>query len=474
MFQYCKTVLRSRYCKYEWIESIQRSRIIMNEKAQIFKDVYDGIIPKRVPISVSLEFEVAAQFGNLNLSNMQWNPGIVRSSVEKICQTVFSDVCPVNTSIRLPGMYQFLGSQSYVLSSDGFVQHPEVVGMLEEDYEYLIESPYDCIIERVIPRQFKELGNKNPMMTALSLSMGMKKNERDMTASFDIMGEMIQKYGYFSPPPNSSSMTEAPFDYLSDQLRSFSGISKDVRRHRNEIMESCEALYDFAYRKGLPANPSKYGRVFLPLHMPPFMRTKDFEDLWWPTFKKLIHHYAAQGIHCTIFCEQDWSRYIDYLQELPTNTVIWFEYGDPKIIKEKLGNKFILTGFYPLTSLKTKSKSECLDLAKEYIDILAPGGKYIFGFDKIPVVLSDVNMDTLCSLTEFVRDYAVYDNAGEQSGDVFRVEDYSIPTYRKPESKYFPTFDKYKEQFPSVSEFARDEFESISNSMFQFFSNLIY
>src|SRR5690554_5333577 len=119
---------------------------------------------------------------------------------------------------------------------------------------------------------------------------------------------MIKKYGYFSPPPNSSTMTEAPFDYLSDQLRSFSGISKDVRRHRNDIKESCEALYDFAYRKGLPSKPSKYGRVFLPLHMPPFMRTKDFEELWWPTFKNLIHHYAAQGIHCTIFCESDWTR----------------------------------------------------------------------------------------------------------------------------------------------------------------------
>lgn len=446
----------------------------MNEKAKVFQDVYDGIIPKRVPVSVSIEFEVAAQFGKLNMAEMQWNPQIIRSSVEKVCQTIYSDICPVNSSIRLPGMYQFLGSQSYVLSSDGFVQHPEVVGMLEEDYPYLIESPYDCILERVIPRQFKKLGNENPMMTAIALTMGMKKNERDMGASFGVLGEMVEKYGYFSAPPNSSSMTEAPFDFLADQLRSFSGISKDVRRHREEIKKSCEALYDFAYRKGLPSDPSKYGHVFLPLHMPPFMRTKDFEELWWPTFKNMIHHYAAQGIHSTIFCEQDWTRYVDYLQELPTNTVIWFEYGDPKVIKDKLGDKFILTGFYPLTSLKTKTKSECLDLAKEYIDILAPGGKYIFGFDKIPVVLSDVNMDNLCALTEFVRDYAVYDNPGTQSGAVFNKDDYSIAPYRKPESKYFPTFEIYKNQHPNLSEFAKKEYDAITDSIFQYISGLIY
>jgi hypothetical protein len=127
-----------------------------------------------------------------------------------------------------------------------------------------------------------------------------------------------------------------------------------------------------------------------------------------------------------------------------------------------------------LTALKNKTKAQCLDLAKEYIDILAPGGKYIFGFDKIPVVLDDVNMDTLCALTEFVRDYAVYPNAGETSGPAFDKNDYTIADYRKPESKYFPTFDAYKQQYPNISEHAKGEYESILDQVYQFIFSLIY
>ncbi|HCX65893.1 MAG TPA: uroporphyrinogen decarboxylase [Eubacteriaceae bacterium] len=446
----------------------------MSEKKQVFQDVYDGKMPKRVPVNVNISIEAAAEFAGIDMAKMQWQPETIEPAVEKVCDTLYSDVNPVAPSIRLPGMYQFLNSQSFILSKSGYMQHPEVVGMYEEDYDYLIEKPIDCLIERVIPRQFKALGNDNSMLAAISLLQGMKKKEWDMANTMKALAPYTEKYGYFAAPAGSSASTEAPYDYLADQLRSFSGISKDVRRHREKIIQSCRALYDLSYRKGLPTNPSQYGHVFLPLHMPPFMREKDFKELWWPTFRDLLHHYASQGIHCRIFCEQDWSRYIPYLKELPTNTVIWFEYGDPKTIKKELGDKFILTGFYPLTSLKNSSKQQCLDLAKEYIDILAPGGKYIFGFDKIPVVLSDVNMNNLSALTEFVRDYAVYDNPGETTGEVFQQSDYQAARYATPETKYFPTWDRYKEQYPSISEHAKPEYESINESIYQFIASLIY
>ncbi len=63
------------------------------------------------------------------------------------------------------------------------------------------------------------------------------------------------------------------------------------------------------------------------------------------------------GIHCQLFCEDNWDRYLDYLYELSTDTRLMFEYGDPKLIKEKLGKKHIITGLDPVTILKTHKKN---------------------------------------------------------------------------------------------------------------------
>ena len=54
-----------------------------------------------------------------------------------------------------------------------------------------------------------------------------------------------------------------------------------------------------------------------------------------------------------IFCEGDWTRFIDHLQDLPAGARLWFEYGDAQKYKDKLGNKHIISGLYPLTLLRT-------------------------------------------------------------------------------------------------------------------------
>ena len=83
-------------------------------------------------------------------------------------------------------------------------------------------------------------------------------------------------------------------------------------------------------------------------------------------------------------------------------------FGDPTVFKEKLGDKFILTGFYPLAMLKTGTLNEIQDKAKEIIDILAPGGRYIFSLDKSILRVSDVEIDKYQALLRFVKEYAVY------------------------------------------------------------------
>ena len=76
-------------------------------------------------------------------------------------------------------------------------------------------------------------------------------------------------------------------------------------------------------------------------------------------------------------------RHMDYLKTFNGSVKMQFEYGDPKLVKEKLsGTRHVITGFFPISLLQFGSEQEVKDKAKELIDILAPGGGYIFGFDK--------------------------------------------------------------------------------------------
>lgn len=448
-------------------------KALQQERISIYHDVFDNKIPKRVPVNIGLPFEVVAQFGELNLVEAQWNPERIEEAAEKMCQAVYSDVCVFMGSFRFPSFYQALDSQSFVMASNGFIQHPEVVGMLPEDYDYLIEKPYDCILERVLPRQYKAFNLDDPVNTVISFAKSILAYNNDFMQAGKIIGKLTEKHGYYPGSLFAGGFTEAPFDFLADQLRSFKGISVDVRRMPEKVAEACEALYPIVFKKGLPTNISKYAPVFIPLHMPTFMREKDFAKLYWPTFKRLVDEYASLGVHCNIFCEDDWTRYLEYLQDLPTDTVMMFEYGDPKLIKEKLGDKHIITGLYPLMNLKTKSKEECVDEAKRYIDILAPGGKYIFNFDKNPLLLDDINIENLCAVAETVRDYGVYSNAGETAGKEFNKEDYKVESSRKLESKYYKTWEEYKALNPRVSDFGEAKLQGLEESIFQYLMYLM-
>ena len=355
------------------------------------------------------------------------------------------------------------------MSSSGFIQHPETVGLEVEDYDYLIEKPYDCLLERVIPRQYKALNLDDPVSMALALTKSYMGYSGDNQELAPIFGKLIEKYGYYpGPPPGSSGFTATPFDFLADQLRGFRNISMDIRRMPGKVLEACEALYPIVFKKGLPANPSNYGAVAMPLHMPTYMREKDFEKLYWPTFKRMLDEYASLGIHCSIFCEDNWMRYLDYLYELPTDTIIMFEYGDPKLIKEKLGKKHIIVGMYPLVMLRTHTKEECVDYCKRMLDVLAPGGKYRFFLDKGPVSINDINMENYIAVAETVRDYGVYDNAGEVAGDQFNKEDYKVEPSRPFESRYFTTWEMFKAKHPNVSEHGKDKLQEFEERLFQY------
>ena len=384
------------------------NKMLQQERQEIFNSLYEGKVPKRIPIAACVTVEFAIKYYGIDILKAQWNPELLEGAFRKVADDFYSDVFPIRDLIRFPVFYRLLGAKNFVMGSNGFLQHPEISAMHSDEYGAFIKSPMDFILETILPRIYSAL-DTDPVNRSLILAKAYK-------AYCDTVGflngvvipNLEKEYGKYQAPPQSSAMTAAPMDFIADQLRGFKEISLDIRRKPKELIEACEAVYDTMLERGIPAQPSIYNYTFIPLHMPPYMRNRDYEKIYYPTFKRMVDGIAVAGGKSYLFLEQDWSRFLDSLYDLPENTILRFEYGDPKEIKGKLGKQHIITGLYPLGLLKTGTKQQCIDKAKELIDILAPGGKYFFDLDKNIITVDSVNVDNLLAVLETYRTYGIY------------------------------------------------------------------
>ncbi|WP_195269106.1 uroporphyrinogen decarboxylase family protein [Eubacterium sp. 1001713B170207_170306_E7] len=445
---------------------------LQEERKQLFNDFYNNRIPKRMPIQIQVPHTIMGAVGKISPFEYQYHFDLLKDAADKICLSLNSDTCPiigVGHNARVPAYYQFLASNNFQMGANGQMQHPEVSGMTADEYGALIADPYAFMLETAIPRHYGSLALDKPVERTLALKAAQSAVQRLTGQMGQTLRHLTEKYGYYPGAPlGSGGFVAAPFDFLSDQLRGFNGISMDLRRHKSQIKEACEALLPLMYRFALPPNPHPEGFIGNPLHMPPFMRPKDVEELWFPTYKTLLEQLAARGARVRAFCEGDWTRYLDLLRELPAGTMLAFEYGDPKLFKEKLGDKFILVGFYPLALLKTGTPQQCIDKAKELLDIMLPGGGYLFNFDKAPMAAEDMNLDNLYALTDFLRDYAVYDNAGDSYGMALNTENYRPdPSVEAFDSKYAFDWDRHQRIYPLTPEDARPFLETTYNQSFR-------
>jgi len=447
---------------------------LRKEREENIKDVYNNRIPKRVPVSVSIGLYAVAEYAGVDPREAYWNPGLLEEAGERLCEMIPSDSAIVGRAVLTPTKYQALGSKSIVMSETGFMQHPNTHMMEPEDYDDFIEDPYATIVETCVPRVYKNLDyKKDPVRAMFAISQAIECQGKADAISTQVSKRLADKFGYPSMPRGGGGY--APMDILSDQLRSFTGISVDIRRIRGKVKAALDAVYPLNYKKCLPPDMSKYTRdayVNYPLHMATFMREKDFAELWWPSFYRQVTDFASLGIRSGAFLEDDWTRFLDYVQDLPTGTQIRFEYGDPKLFKEKLGKKHVISGGFPIKYLTTLTKAEIIDKTKEWLDIMAPGGQYIFGFDKGPLVFNDINLENLKAVVETVLEYGVYDNPGTPTGEIFNKEDYTHSEYVPFRSRIYKTWEQYKAEHPNTPENAKPIVMGAEDAIFNFYYSL--
>ncbi|MDO4287991.1 MAG: hypothetical protein Q4C55_02275 [Eubacterium sp.] len=447
---------------------------------KIYSDFYNNIIPERVPSSCYFTHYMIAEYAKISPIEMHSDYSILGDKAIEISKKLKTDSVPFfpisYMDPRPAKYYQILGARSFEMSETGFMQHPEVAGMMDEEYQELTNDPYAFLLEKVIPRQYKNLNLNDPVKLWRTIFMANEALKEDEASLMDPWMQLFMSGEYYEGPPlGSSSSTAAPADFIADQLRGFAGFSSDLRRHKKEIIDACEAILPYMFYRGLPRKPHPEGSILVPVHMPTYMRPKDFEEVWLPTFMKMVQQYAAVGARCWLGLGNDYTRYYDVLQDFPAGTIMYMEKGDPKEIKQKLGNKHIIAGLFPVDVVKHGTKQETIDKVKEHLDILAPGGGYIFDLDRPPLMLSDINLENYIAMLETLETYGKYENAGQSFGQTLNSEGYVLDEtlIPRPKSKYSFDWNEHKKDNPTAPDSMKDKLETYDMMMVDSVFNLL-
>jgi hypothetical protein len=307
-------------------------------------------------------------------------------------------------NLRYPPVYQLLGAKNWVLGSGGSVQHPEIETMYLEDYEAFIENPYDAIMEIFLPRVCSAL-DTDPINRGAAFAKAYQEYTRQVGAYFGMLGALSAKYGYCHGTV-TAPMTEAPFDFVADQLRGFKAILMDCRRVPDKVEAACKAALPFMLKLAIPPAPYPGMQGFIPLHLAPYMNPQQFERLWWPTFEELVVEMDRQGVGATIFAENDWTRYLDFLVRLPKSTCVWVEDGDMQKYTDTVGKDHVFGGFFDPTMTLSKTKEECIDYVKNMCDICMKSEHFYFTFNKSVMDINSIDISKLQAVLEWMRDNA--------------------------------------------------------------------
>ena len=373
------------------------------ERTAIREDLFSGKRPKRIPVFASFTLEAACGLAGIPLIDAHYDLELAAKAHEKVCETFYSDSFP-SINLRYPPVYQLLGAKNWVLASNGAVQHPEIETMLVEDYDEFIEKPYDVIMEKFLPRVCAAL-DTDPINRGIAFAKAFQEYIHQTTTYFGMIGSLSEKYGY-SAATVTAPMTEAPFDFLADQLRGFKAILLDCRRVPDKIEAAAKAVLPLMVKLAIPSEPYPGMQGFIPLHMGPYMNPQQFERLWWPTFEELIIEMDRRNVGATIFAENDWTRYLDFLQRLPKSTAVWAEDGDMEKYTETVGRDHVFGGFFDATITLTKSMEECIDAVKRMCDICMKSDHFYFTFNKSVMDINSIDIPKLQAVLEWVRDNA--------------------------------------------------------------------
>jgi len=326
---------------------------------------------------------------------------------------------------------EFLGQTNmkwagYGLPDDVQYQYVEQEYMRMDEYTSFLRDPSDFVLRRFLPRMYSSLKGlqKMPWFGADGIQIGGRVINPFMDPEVQEALSIMKKAAEMSQIPTRVTMETsrrimamgfpslfmgfgaAPFDVLGDTLRGTKGILMDLYRCPDNVLKACDKILELTQIPDLPMGAPPL--IMMPLHKgdDSHISLKHFEKFYWPTFKQLLLNMINEGLIPAPFAEGVYTQRLQYLTELPEQSVLWFfDRTDMHKAKDVLGGHSPIMGNVPITMIATGSPEQVKDCCKDLIDYCGKGGGYILCSG---TQLDDAKEDTVKAMIDFSKEYGIY------------------------------------------------------------------
>ncbi|HHX74214.1 MAG TPA: hypothetical protein GX699_04850 [Firmicutes bacterium] len=379
------------------------------ERRQMMDDVINNRQPTRVPVLSACSTWAYYYKGYKPLDGLD-NDEVLAEVSRAIYTDFYWDVVDIGPAVfHHPDLPEILGGGTFTFNQEGLHQtRPGAINVMEpEEYPELIKDPYAYILNYILPRRYALFApdvDFNAKYEGILKVFAIRDSIARRAKLHDDIAE--KEFGLFNAV---NGLLLAPVDFILDYLRDFSGVMQDIKRRPEAVRDAGMALVQYSLDGVANVKPEAGKTLLIPMHLPTFLNPRDFEKVYWPSYKALVDTLVARGHIVKCAFERKYEHLFDFLQDLPKNkTVGVFEDDDIRLVKKKLGDTMAIQGGLSTQALYYAGKEECLDIVKGLIDDLAPGGGYIFGTNKSMIHATDGNPENLKAVNEFVREYGVY------------------------------------------------------------------
>ena len=393
--------------------------------------------PDRVPAPLSVAEGYPVSRAGLTPYDAMYDFDSVAEAFVDFHLTFQPDGMVSPASATLPGKaYELIDYQLYSWPGHGvkrrsWYQYNEAEWMLADEYDAFVADPSDFLLRTYLPRIATGLLGLRKLGTVLDpgvmvFSTGFFASLADpevlaslrnaLAAGVEVAAwqrkllPLLDRLVGEGFPPYFQGATEAPFDYLGDNLRGTKAILMDLHRRPQDVLAACDRLAPLMVRWVTEkATPSTCPGVFIPLHKggDSFMSLDQFKTFYWPSLRKVIQGLNDEGFIPILFAEGAYgSRLETVAADLPPGKTVWyFDRTDMGRVKETIGRVACIQGNVPLTLLHAGTEEEVTEYCRALIDVAAPGGGFILD---IGAVMHEGSEKNLRAMMQAVREYGVY------------------------------------------------------------------